>query len=111
MQLRFHVLAMNPHPFPPMVLALALGIGLTSIVLSTLAYFEFKDTNYRRMLSLLTITCIVFSLAHGILLLWPQHPPIVSTLKPLSFTVLALGVFRLVALHPEVVTTPRSGHR
>jgi CBS domain-containing protein len=102
---------MSVDPSPPVVLALGGLVGAITIGLAVLAYHEFKDSNYRRMLLPVIVTTVFFTLAHGLLYLWPQHPPIVNALEPLSYTVLVLGVFRLVALHPEITVIARGDHR
>lgn len=102
---------MSVDPSQQVVLALGGLVGVVTIGLAVLAYQEFNDSNYRRMLLPMIATAVLFTFAHGLLYFWPQHPPIVNALEPLSYTVLALGVFRLVALHPEITVITRGDHR
>lgn len=102
---------MSVDPSPPVVLALGGLVGAMSIGLAVLAYHEFRDSNYRRMLIPVVGTTLFFTIAHGLLYLWPKHPPVVNALEPLSYTALALGVFRLVTLHPEITMIEPGEHR
>ena len=102
---------MSVDPSPAVVLALGGLVGVVAIGLSVLAYHEFRDSNYRRMLLPVLAATVVFTVSHGLLYFWPQHPPIVNALEPLSYTVLALGVFRLVALHPDIAVVVRGDRR
>lgn len=102
---------MSVDPSPAVVLALGGLVGVITIGLAVLAYQDFKDSHYRRMLLPVIVATVFFTLAHGLLYFWPQHPPFVNALEPLSYTVLALGVFRLVALHPDITVIARGDHR
>lgn len=102
---------MSFDPSPAVVLALGGVVGVTSIGLAVLAYHEFKDSNYRRMLLPVLTATVVFTVSRGLLYFWPQHPPIVNALKPLSYTVLAFGIFRLVTLHPKMPVITRGNRR
>jgi zinc transporter ZupT len=102
---------MSVDPSPAVVLALGGLVGVVAIGLAVLAYHDFRESNYRRMLLPVIAATVVFTVSHGLLYLWPQHPPIVNALEPLSYTVLALGVFRLVALHPEITVIAPGDHR
>ena len=94
-----------------MILSLGGSIGVVAIGLAVVAYWGFRDTNYRRILLPIIVAMVVFTLAHVLLVLWPSHPPIVDALEPLSFTVLAFGVLRLVSLHPDVIEVTHGGRR
>lgn len=88
-------------PFTTAVLA-ATGItGMVAIGFSILAYLRFRQTSYHRLLYPLVAATVIFTLAHGFLLLWPNTPTIVRVLEPLTYTVFAIGVIRLLQLHPQ----------
>lgn len=104
-------LNMSIHPSPMVVIALGGLVGVVAIGLAVIAYHDYRDSNYRRMLLPVIVAAVIFTASHGLLYLWPQHPPIVNALEPLSYTVLALGVFRLVALHPDITVIARGDRR
>lgn len=93
------------------VVALGGLVGVVAIGLAALAYHNFRDSNYRRMLAPVIVAAVIFTASHGLLYLWPQHPPIVNALEPLSYTVLAVGVFRLIVLHPDIAVVARGDRR
>lgn len=86
-------------------------LGGISIWLSWVAYRRLRQTNYRRILLPIVMATTVFTLAHGLLLLWPRHPPIVDLLEPISFTILAVGVVSLSTIHPTLSTIGGDDHQ
>jgi hypothetical protein len=54
------------------------------------------------MLHPLIVVTIVFTVAHGLVFLLPTHPLVVDVLESLTVTGLAVGVFRLIQLHPRM---------
>ena len=86
-----------------MIASVASGIvGAVAVGLSLLAYIRFRHTSYCRMLQPLIAVTIVFTCAHGLLLLWPNHPLVVDLLESLTLTGIAVGVVRLIQLHPRI---------
>ncbi len=81
-------------------------IGIVAIGLALVAYLRFRHTSYCRLLQPLVCVPILFVLAHGLVLLWPSHPPVVDLLEPLAFTGLGIGVVRLIQLHPRISEAP-----
>ena len=77
-------------------------VGVVAVGLSLLAYLRFRHTSYRRMLQPLIAVTMVFTFAHGLVLLWPNHPLVVDLLEALTITGLAVGVGRLIQLHPRM---------
>lgn len=77
-------------------------VGIVAVGLSLLAYVQFRHTSYRRMLLPLIALTSMFTLAHGLVLVWPTHPLIVDVLEPLAFTAMIIGVGRLLQLHPRI---------
>lgn len=77
-------------------------VGVVAMGLALLAYLRFRHTSYHRLLQPLVCVPILFMLAHGLVLLWPSHPPVVDLLEPLAFTALGIGVVRLIQLHPRI---------
>lgn len=94
------------HDLLPTLAQVGSGVvGVTAVGLSLLAYLRFRHTTYRRMLLPLVVSTALFTAAHGLVLLWPTHPPAIDALEPLAFTVLIVAVGRLVQLHPRISET------
>jgi hypothetical protein len=98
---------MAVDPSIPVVLALGGLVGVVATGLALFAFWEFKDSHFRRLLLPVVVTTMLFTFAHALLFFWPAHPPIVNVLEPLSYTVLAIGVIRLITLHPGIFVVSR----
>ena len=86
-----------------MIVSVVSGIvGVVAVGLSLLAYFRFRHTSYCRMLQPLVAVTMIFTVAHGLVFLWPNHPLVVDFLESLTITGLAVGVVRLIQLHPRM---------
>lgn len=102
---------MSIDPSPIIILASGGFVGVVAVVLAVVAYLEFRGSEYRQILLPIIGATAIFTLSHGLLYVWPQHPPIVNALEPLSYTVVALGVLRLITLHPEITVTARGDRK
>lgn len=96
---------MIQHQLTTIVMAGSGVIGVVASGVALLAYLRFLHTSYSRMLLPLVAVTVTFTLAHGLVLLWPTHPLSVDILEPLSFTALVIGVVRLVQLHPRIAVS------
>ena len=86
----------------PLVLVLNGFVSVIALALAGVAYIKYKDSEFQKMLLPLIVATVIFALSHGLLYLWPQHPPLLNILEPLSYTLIAAGIFRLVYLHPTI---------
>ena len=77
-------------------------VGVVAVGLSLLAYIRFQHTSYARMLLPLVAVTMVFTVAHALVFLWPNHPLVVDLFEALTITGLAVGVGRLIQLHPRI---------
>lgn len=102
---RSHSLFMALDQITTLAMVISGILGVVAVVLSILAYLRFRHTSYDRLLQPLVAVTILFTVAHGFLLLWPTHPLVVDFLEFLTFTGIAVGVVRLVQLHPRVNQT------
>lgn len=102
---------MSVEPFSRFIVALGGLIGLITSGLAVLAYQELKGSNYCRLLLPILIATMVFTLSHALLYFSPQDPLIVYALEPLALTVVAVGVFRLIILHPDIAAIRRGDRR
>jgi len=93
---------MVQHQLTTFALAGSGVIGAVATGFALLAYLRFLHTSYSRMLLPLVAVTMTFTVAHGLVFLWPTHPTAVDLLEPLSFTALVIGVARLVQLHPRI---------
>lgn len=77
-------------------------IGVVTVGLSLVAYTRFRHTSYSRMLQPLIVVTVIFTVGHGLLLLWQKHPLVIDILESLTVTGIAIGVVRLIQLHPSL---------
>ena len=89
-----------------MIASVVSGIaGVVAVGLSLLAYVRFRHTSYCLILQPLIAVTIIFTFAHGLVFLWPNHPLVVDLLESLTVTGIAVGVVRLIQLHPRMDKT------
>jgi glucan phosphoethanolaminetransferase (alkaline phosphatase superfamily) len=79
-------------------------VGVVAVGLSLLAYVRLRHTSYRRLLQPLVMGTMAFTVAHGFVFLWSSHPLVVDLLEALTVTGIAVGVVRLIQLHPRMDT-------
>ena len=95
-------LPMSPTQLTTIALVVSGVVGVVAVGLSLMAYIRLQHTSYRRMLHPLIVVTIVFTVAHGLVFLLPTHPLVVDVLESLTVTGLAVGVVRLIQLHPRM---------
>lgn len=93
---------MTLHQISTAVLLASGVVGVVALGLSILAYVRFRHTTYRRMLFPLIAVTLTFTVAHGLVLLWPTHPAVIDLLETLAFTAMIVAVGRLIQLHPRL---------
>jgi hypothetical protein len=93
---------MMHHLLSAVGLAMSGGIGLLAIGVTIVCFSHYKATAYWRALLLLTVSLVVFTIAHWVVLIWPSHSAAMDLLEALAYTGLLLVVYEFATIHPQI---------